>query len=138
MCIFSEIIEEVVVSKKKKKKTKSNHDSDGIKLLRSSKVNLTHEEKVLENIRQKKPLRVKKSTIDIEKINFREIAVDGDYILSGEGTKAWTNKWTNREFRYKKLENGLLIEEGFDASKWTLQELLEMNKFANCKQFFFF
>ena len=112
---LDEIIEKSIKLKEKKRETGSVADPEenasGVKLLSSSVQYLTTEEEALEL--QKPQKRKLKATID-DKANIskcKEVAVDPDFILSKEETKAWTSKRRGPEFNYKRLKNGSLVEQ---------------------------
>lgn len=58
--------------------------------------------------RSKKNRQIAEDEEDASK--FREAAVDPECILSKLETKAWVNKRPEPEFKYKRLNNGTLIE----------------------------
>ena len=115
---LDEIIEKSITLKEKKRESGSVADSEenpgdssGVKLLSTSIQYLTTEEEALEL--QKPQKRKIKETID-DKANIskcKEVAVDPNWILSKEETKAWTSKRRGPEFNYKRLKNGSLVEQ---------------------------
>jgi len=61
------------------------------------------------NKRSKKNKQIAEDKEDEIK-KFREAAVDSECILNKLETKAWVNKRPEPEFKYKRLNNGTLIE----------------------------
>lgn len=109
-CCRNIVIEEDIRTKKRKKKRK-NMDI-GIKLFSSSTNVLTcvHDEELPNNIL----LRKKISTTDNSKaikLKCKQVAVDGALILSKEETKAWNERPKGTVFKYKKMPNGILVEQ---------------------------
>lgn len=93
-----------------KKVKREDDDFFGIKLLNNpEKVNT-------QNIKKWK-LCKKKCVNNLEDdtrtnlVKCREVAVSPKWILSMAETKAWTERRRGTEFRYKKLNNGLLVED---------------------------
>jgi hypothetical protein len=62
---------------------------------------------------KKKSKREKRKIIEDDNalIKFREAAIDPEYILSKLDTKAWVNRRPEPDFKYKRLRNGILIEQ---------------------------
>ncbi|XP_076294179.1 uncharacterized protein LOC143215706 [Lasioglossum baleicum] len=89
--------------------TESTDNNSGIKLLSSSVEFVTAEEQQ-EKLPQKRKIKVSIDE-DAVMLKCREVAVDPEKILSKSGTKAWTSKRGEPEFKYKKLKNGTLVEQ---------------------------
>lgn len=63
------------------------------------------------NKKRRKPTLLKKDYTVPCKIKVKEAAVNPEWILSKCDTKAWANTKKEAEFRYKKLLDGLLVNQ---------------------------
>ncbi|XP_071571555.1 uncharacterized protein [Temnothorax nylanderi] len=93
--------------------------SSGIKLLSTSKKLLTITKVTDDCTERRDPKEIEKRSKRNRQIaeddedafsKFREAAIDPERILSKLETKAWVNKRSEPEFKYKRLQNGILIE----------------------------
>ncbi|KAI4497145.1 hypothetical protein M0802_007629 [Mischocyttarus mexicanus] len=85
------------------------NENNGIKLLNSSTNLLTTEDEI-EEINNHK--RRKKSINNVkDKSQLEEAAVNPEWILSKVETKSWTERRKGTVFKYKKLNNGTLVEQ---------------------------
>ncbi|XP_077255149.1 uncharacterized protein LOC143893529 isoform X2 [Temnothorax americanus] len=91
----------------------------GIKLLSTSKKLLTITKVTEDCTERRDPKEIEKRSKRNRQIaeddedafsKFREVAIDPECILSKLETKAWVNKRPEPEFKYKRLQNGILIE----------------------------
>jgi len=62
---------------------------------------------------KKKSKREKRKIIEDDNalIKFQEAAIDPEHILSKLDIKAWVNRRPEPDFKYKRLRNGILIEQ---------------------------
>ncbi|KAF7987452.1 hypothetical protein HCN44_003214 [Aphidius gifuensis] len=100
--------------KSKKKKTKKHNDSVGVKLFNESKTILTNNNDDLlidnPNINNKRKLICKKNNVNLAS-RCKEAAVDPDWILNKCEIKYWNERPKGLVYKYKKMPNGLLIEQ---------------------------
>ncbi|XP_046733936.1 uncharacterized protein LOC124404105 [Diprion similis] len=99
------VYENSSISKRKKSKNKSS----GIRLLRNSKVNLSHVQE--ENFNYAKIYKRKTKDDSVEHIcRCKEAAIEPDLILSKAGTLAWAETTKGTLYKYRTQDNGVLTE----------------------------
>ncbi|XP_011332592.1 uncharacterized protein LOC105276562 isoform X2 [Ooceraea biroi] len=92
---------------------RKEHKSTGIKLLSTSTTYLNTEITEAHADCGKKFKRKKYKIIEDDDalLKFREAAVDSERILSKSYTEAWVNRRPEPDFKYKRLKNGILVEQ---------------------------
>ncbi|XP_050452912.1 uncharacterized protein LOC126852292 [Cataglyphis hispanica] len=114
---LDEILEKTIKLKKSKttecsieQKRKRNKNS-GIKLLSTSKKFITTKKITKLYTKNKEKLRYSQTMEDSKALSkFQEAAIDPECILSKSDMIVWTNEYSQPEFKYKKLKDGILIE----------------------------
>lgn len=103
--------------KKEKQIEEEEDDSLGIRLMSRSTTILTkaNEELLLDSKNNNDKLNCKNKKKDVDQGDLRsrcrEVAVDPDWILSKCETKYWHERQRGCLYKYKKMPNGLLVEQ---------------------------